>query len=156
MQQIAASRRRFDSRRVDVLPGRKDMVMNTTKLYRIYRQFALSVRQRRGRKRAREIRSPTTFGRDSASRRFVSHAFGASHWFRILAAQLTKLGLREIRYGSDIRLSGTTIKTLPAANLALRKAPAEALLALVQPEGSAPGPLAPHETDNYHAKGLSS
>lgn len=58
MHKIAEKRRRFGYRRVGILLERKGMIMNEKKLYRIYREEGLSVRRRRGRKRARGSRSP--------------------------------------------------------------------------------------------------
>jgi len=52
MQEIAGKRRRFGYRRIDVLLERKGMIMNHKKLYRLYREEGLSVKRRRGRKRA--------------------------------------------------------------------------------------------------------
>lgn len=54
MHKIAEQRRRFGYRRVGIMLERKGMVMNEKKLYRIYREEGLSVRRRRGRKRARQ------------------------------------------------------------------------------------------------------
>lgn len=50
--------RRFGYRRIGIMLERKGMVMNEKKLYRIYREEGLSVRRRRGRKRARGSRTP--------------------------------------------------------------------------------------------------
>ena len=58
MQEIAGKRRRFGYRRIGVLLERKGMIMNHKKLYRIYREEGLSVKRRRGRKRARGTRAP--------------------------------------------------------------------------------------------------
>ncbi len=58
MHKIAEKRRRFGYRRVGILLERKGMIMNEKKVYRIYREEGLSVRRRRGRKRARGSRSP--------------------------------------------------------------------------------------------------
>ena len=58
MQEIAAKRRRFGYRRIGVLLERKGMSMHHKKLYRIYSEEGLSVKRRRGRKRARGTRTP--------------------------------------------------------------------------------------------------
>ena len=58
MREIAAQRRRFGYRRVGVMLERKGMIMNHKKLYRLYSEEGLSVRRRRGRKRARGSRTP--------------------------------------------------------------------------------------------------
>ena len=88
MHKIAEKRRRFGYRRVGILLERKGMIMNEKKLYRIYREEGLSVRRRRGRKRARGSRSPMPEAlrpNQRWSMDFVSDTFGASRRFRILA-----------------------------------------------------------------------
>ncbi len=87
-QEIAAKRRRFGYRRIGVLLERKGMTMNHKKLYRIYREEGLSVKRRRGRKRARGTRVPmpvAAYPNARWSLDFVSDSFGASRKFRILA-----------------------------------------------------------------------
>lgn len=88
MGKLAEKRRRFGYRRIGVLLERKGMVMNHKKLYRLYREEGLSVRRRRGRKRARGSRSPMPEAlrpNQRWSMDFVSDTFGASRRFRILA-----------------------------------------------------------------------
>lgn len=88
MRKIAETRRRFGYRRVGVMLERKGMVMNEKKLYRIYREEGLSVRRRRGRKRARGSRAPMPVPLRPNQRwllDFLSDTFGASRRFRILA-----------------------------------------------------------------------
>lgn len=88
MREIAAQRRRFGYRRVGVMLERKGMIMNHKKLYRLYSEEGLSVRRRRGRKRARGSRTPIPVPLrpgDRWSTDFVSDTFGASRKFRILA-----------------------------------------------------------------------
>ena len=88
MQEIAAKRRRFGYRRIGVLLERKGMIMNHKKLYRIYREEGLSVKRRRGRKRARGTKTPMPVAAWPNARwslDFVSDSFGASRTFRILA-----------------------------------------------------------------------
>lgn len=88
MHKIAEKRRRFGYRRVGILLERNGMIMNEKKLYRIYREEGLSVRRRRGRKRARGSRSPMPEAlrpNQRWSMDFVSDTFGASRRFRILA-----------------------------------------------------------------------
>ena len=88
MRKLAEKRRRFGYRRIGILLERKGIAMNLKKLYRLYREENLSVRRRRGRKRARGSRSPMPEAL-SPNRRwsmdFVSDTFGASRRFRILA-----------------------------------------------------------------------
>lgn len=81
MNEIALSRRRFGYRRIGILLERKGMIMNAKKLYRIYREEGLSVRRRRGRKRARGSRTPMPTAlrpNQRWSMDFVSDTFGAS------------------------------------------------------------------------------
>jgi putative transposase len=88
MKEIAGMRRRFGYRRIGVLLERKGMSMNHKKLYRIYREEVLSVRRRRGRKRACGTRAPMPVAEHpnaSWSLDFVSDSFGASRKFRMLA-----------------------------------------------------------------------
>lgn len=88
MNKIAEKRRRFGYRRIGVLLERVGMVMNEKKLYRIYREEGLSVRRRRGRKRARGSRTPMPLPLQPNQRwslDFLSDAFGACRKFRILA-----------------------------------------------------------------------
>ena len=88
MQEVAGKRRRFGYRRIGVLLERKGMVMNHKKLYRLYREEGLSVKRRRGRKRAQGTRTPMPQAvRPNArwSLDFLSDSFGASRKFRILA-----------------------------------------------------------------------
>jgi putative transposase len=88
MREIAAQRRRFGYRRVGVMLERKGLIMNHKKLYRLYSEEGLSVRRRRGRKRARGSRTPMPVPLrpgDRWSMDFVSDTFGASRKFRILA-----------------------------------------------------------------------
>jgi len=58
MKDVAGKRRRFGYRRIGVMLERQGMIMNHKKLYRLYREEGLSVRRRRGRKRARGSRTP--------------------------------------------------------------------------------------------------
>ena len=86
MGKIAEKRRRFGYRRIGILLERKGITMNHKKLYRLYREEGLSVRRRRGRKRARGSRSPQALRPNQRwSMDFVSDTFGASRRFPILA-----------------------------------------------------------------------
>ncbi len=73
MNKIAEKRRRFGYRRIGVMLERLGMVMNEKKLYRIYREEGLSVRRRRGRKRARGSRTPMP--RVTAAKPWSCHAY---------------------------------------------------------------------------------
>ena len=88
MRAIAAERRRFGYRRIGLMLEREGIVMNHKKLRRLYREEGLSVRRRRGRKRATGTRRPmpqATRANQRWSLDFASDVFGASHRFRILA-----------------------------------------------------------------------
>ena len=88
MQEIAGKRGRFGYRRIGILLEQKGIRMNHKKLFRIYREEGLSVKRRRGRKRARGTRIPMPSAADVNARwslDFVSDSFGASRKFRILA-----------------------------------------------------------------------
>lgn len=88
MREVAGKRRRFGYRRIGVMLERQGLIMNHKKLYRIYREEGLSVRRRRGRKRARGSCIPMPMPLIPGARwsmDFVSDTFGASRKFRILA-----------------------------------------------------------------------
>jgi putative transposase len=88
MNKIAEKRRRFGCRCVGVMLERVGMVVNEKKLYRIYREECLSVRRRRGSKRARGSRTPMPVPLRPNQRwslDFLSDTFGACRKFRILA-----------------------------------------------------------------------
>ena len=88
LRELAGERRRFGYRRLGILLEREGMIMNHKKLYRIYREEGLSVKRRRGRKRARGTRTPMPVAAWPNARwslDFVSDSFGASRTFRILA-----------------------------------------------------------------------
>jgi len=88
IQEIAGKRRRFGYRRIGILLERTGMTMNHKKLYRIYREEGLSVKRRRGHKRARGSRTPMLEAlRPNArwSLDFLADRFGTSRKFRILA-----------------------------------------------------------------------
>jgi putative transposase len=58
MRALAGERRRFGYRRLHVLLRREGLVMNRKKTQRLYREEGLSVRKRRGRKKATGTRAP--------------------------------------------------------------------------------------------------
>ena len=88
MHIIAGNRRRLGYRRIGVMLERKGFTMNEKRLYRIYKEEGLSVRRRRGRKRARGTRIPMPMPNRPNVRwslDFMSDMFGASRKFRVLA-----------------------------------------------------------------------
>jgi putative transposase len=58
MRELAAERRRFGYRRLHVLLRREGLVRNRKRTQRLYREEGLTVRRRRGRKRATGARAP--------------------------------------------------------------------------------------------------
>lgn len=88
MRAIASERRRFGYRRIGLMLEREGILMNHKKLRRLYREESLSVRRRRGRKRATGTRQPLA-APDRPGRRwsldFLSDVFGPGRRFRILA-----------------------------------------------------------------------
>lgn len=88
MKEIAEQRRRFGYRRVGLMLEREGIAMNHKKLYRLYTEERLTVKKRRGRKRATGTRTPMPVpDRPNArwSIGFVSDTFAPSRRFRILA-----------------------------------------------------------------------
>jgi putative transposase len=87
LRQLASERRRFGYRRLYILLRREGVVLNTKKLYRLYREERLMVRKRGGRKRALGTRAPMAIPQDANQRwslDFVSDALACSRRFRIL------------------------------------------------------------------------
>jgi putative transposase len=88
LRELAAIRRRFGYRRLDILLRREGTRMNHKKLRRLYAEERLQVRRRRGRKRALGTRAPMTLPQGPNQRwslDFVSDTFTDSRRFRILA-----------------------------------------------------------------------
>ena len=124
MHEIAGTRRRFGYRRVGILLEREGFTMNEKKLYRLYKEEGLSVRRRRGRKRARGTRVPMPIPnrpnvrwsldpRHGHSDQWrihgsISDTFGVSRKFRILAVidDCTRENLTLI---ADTSLSGARV-----------------------------------------------
>ena len=84
---LAAERRRFGYRRLGIVLEREGIRMNKKKLFRLYREEGLSVRRRRGRKRATGTRVPMALP-DGPNQRwsldFVSDALSWGRRLRIL------------------------------------------------------------------------
>lgn len=88
MRAIAADRRRFGYRRIGLMLEREGIKMNHKKLYRLYSEERLTVRKRKGRKRAMGTRIPMPVAVSPNARwsvDFVADTFGASRRLRILA-----------------------------------------------------------------------
>jgi putative transposase len=88
LRELAAERRRFGYRRLQVLLRREGVSMNHKKLRRLYGEERLQVRRRGGRKRALGTRAPMALPQ-SANQRwsmdFVSDTLTDGRRFRILA-----------------------------------------------------------------------
>jgi putative transposase len=88
LRDLAGERRRFGHRRLGILLAREGMIMNHKKLLRLYREEGLSVRRRRGRKRATGTRAPMAIPQGSNQRwslDFVADALSWGRRFRVLA-----------------------------------------------------------------------
>jgi putative transposase len=88
LKELALERRRFGYRRLHIMLRREGIVLNSKKLYRLYREERLMVRKRNGRKRALGTRAPMAIPQGKNQRwslDFVSDALASSRRFRILA-----------------------------------------------------------------------
>jgi putative transposase len=88
LRELAAERRRFGYRRLQVLLRREGVSMNHKKLRRLYGEERLQVRRRGGRKRALGTRAPMTLPQGANQRwsmDFVSDTLTDGRRFRILA-----------------------------------------------------------------------
>ena len=111
MHEIAGTRRRFGYRRVGILLEWEGFTMNEKKLYRLCREEGLSVRRRRGRKRARGTRAPMPIPNCPNVRwslDFVSDTFGASRKFRVLAV-INDCTRKNLGLIADTSLSGARV-----------------------------------------------
>jgi putative transposase len=87
LRALAAERRRFGYRRLHILIRREGYVVNRKKTQRLYREEGLSVRRRRGRKRAigaRALRHGVTLPNQRWSLDFVHDQFADGRRFRVL------------------------------------------------------------------------
>jgi putative transposase len=88
LRQLAGERRRFGYRRLGVMLEREGIAMNEKKLFRLYSDEGLSVRRRRGRKRATGTRAPMALPQAPNQRwslDFVSDVLAWGRRFRVLA-----------------------------------------------------------------------
>jgi putative transposase len=111
LRALAGERRRFGYRRLGILLEREGMVMNHKKLYRLYREEALAVRRRRGRKRATGTRAPLALPQAPDQRwslDFVSDCLAAARRSRILVVvdDFTRECLAAV---ADTSISGTRV-----------------------------------------------
>lgn len=87
LRELAGEQRRFGYRRLHVLLRGEGHVVNRKKTQRLYREEGLSVRRRRGRKRAMGTRAPLLVAATANARwslDFVHDQFGSGRRFRIL------------------------------------------------------------------------
>jgi putative transposase len=87
LKELALERRRFGYRRLHILLKREGIMINTKKLYRLYREERLTVRRRGGRKRALGTRAPMALPQAANQRwslDFVADALASGRRFRIL------------------------------------------------------------------------
>ena len=102
LRQLAGERRRFGYRRLGVLLEREGIAMNGKKLFRLYSEEGLSVRRRRGRKRATGTRAPMTIPQapnqrwslDVAHRARTDGGHMANHRARQAAAERLRRGVQ--------------------------------------------------------------
>ena len=111
LRELAAIRRRFGYRRLQILLRREGMHMNHKKLRRLYAEERLQVRRRGGRKRALGTRAPMTLPQGPNQRwslDFLSDAMTDGRRFRILAVvdDFTRECLCLV---ADTSLSGTRV-----------------------------------------------
>ncbi len=87
LREPAGERRRFGYRRLGILLGREGLSANNKKIYRIYAEEGLAVKQRRGRKQATGTRPPILLPEQANERwslDFVSDALSDGRRFRTL------------------------------------------------------------------------
>jgi putative transposase len=90
LRELAAERRRFGYRRLREMAKRRGRLMNLKKVYRLYREEGLTVRRRRGRKRAIGTRAPLRQARRPNEiwvLDFVSDVLVSGRRFRVLSVE---------------------------------------------------------------------
>jgi putative transposase len=88
LRELAAERRRFGYRRLGWMLRREGTTVNLKKVYRLYREEGLTVRRRRGRRRAVGMRAPIVLPQASNQRwslDFVADQIADGRRFRVLA-----------------------------------------------------------------------
>jgi len=126
LRALAAERRRFGYRRLHVLLRREGFLVNRKKTQRLYREEGLTVRRRKGRKRALGARTApphATFPNQRWSLDFVHDQFADGRRFRILniVDDATRECLAAI---ADTSLSGKRVVRELDALIARRGRPA--------------------------------
>ena len=87
LRQLAGERRRFGYRRLHILLRREGRAVNRKKVQRLYREEGLTVRRRRGRKRAMGARAPApvlALPNQRWSLDFVHDQLGTGRRYRVL------------------------------------------------------------------------
>src|SRR6476661_3391184 len=111
LRELAAEQRRFGYRRLHVLLRAEGAVVNRKKTQRLYREEGLTVRKRRGRKRATGMRAPILVEARANARwsvDFVHEEFSSGRCFRIFNVidDVTKECLAAI---ADTSISGRRV-----------------------------------------------
>lgn len=125
MRELAAERRRFGYRRLHVLLRREGLVQNRKRTQRLYREEGLTVRRRRGRKRATGSRAPLLLPALPNARwsiDFVHDQLACGRRFRLLNVidEVTKECLLAL---ADTSISGKRVARELTALLARRGRP---------------------------------
>jgi putative transposase len=151
LRALAAERRRFGYRRLHVLLRREGHVLNRKRTQRLYREEGLSVRKRRGRKRATGTRAPLlTLAAPNArwSVDFVHDQFADGRRFRVfnVVDDVTKECLAAV---VDTSISGRRVARELTALVERRGKPS---LIVSDRRGSAnsPGDCGPEEGHRVH------
>ena len=111
LRDLAAQRGRFGYRRLHILLKREGWAMNIKKTYRIYRDEGLSVRKRKGRKRAIGTRTPLPQAQHINhiwSLDFMSDALEDGRRFRILGV-MDQYGRPCLDLTADTSISGKRV-----------------------------------------------
>lgn len=112
LRELAEERRRFGYRRLSVMLRREDgVIVNLKKIYRLYCEEKLSVKRRRGRKRALVTRKPlpqATRMNEVWSLDFVSDAMNDGRRFRILGV-MDQCSRECLALAADTSLPGSRV-----------------------------------------------
>jgi putative transposase len=125
LRELAAARRRFGYRRLDILLRREGTYMNHKKLRRLYVEERLQVLRRGGRKRALGTRAPITLPQGPNQRwslDFLSDAMTDGRRFRILAV-VDDFTRECLCLAADTSLSGLRVARELDAVIAQRGSP---------------------------------
>lgn len=126
LRELAGLRRRFGYRRLRRLLAREGIKVNLKKLYRIYREEGLTVRRRRGRRRAVGERAPLGVPSSPDERwslDFVMDALASSRRFRILCI-VDDFSREALLTLADTSISGPRVVRELEALIELRRQPA--------------------------------